>query len=196
MVSLRGAETPRQLFNSKGPCTDNAKQHESWYDDIRSIVSDRITSEEDRMPSSTSMWRHWLRSCWVAQLYQSAHMPDPYSLLPPPEQSGWKLLNGEYSVDWECPELQQQIQETIDFLMKGCSCKKGCTTMRCGCVKKGSRCGPGCNCKDCKNTKVPDEPEESTDSDSESSDSDEENIETEVITGLEYEYEDMIDMQT
>ncbi len=27
-----------------------------WYDDIRSIVSDRITSEEDRMPSHTSMW--------------------------------------------------------------------------------------------------------------------------------------------
>ncbi len=24
------------------------------------------------MPSRTSMWRHWLRSCWVAQLYQSA----------------------------------------------------------------------------------------------------------------------------
>ncbi len=27
-----------------------------WYDDIRSIVSDCITSEEDRMPSHTSMW--------------------------------------------------------------------------------------------------------------------------------------------
>ena len=34
------------------------------------------------------------------------------------------------------------------------------------------------------------------DSDSESSDSDsDDNIETEVITGLEYEYEDMIDTQ-
>ena len=51
----------------------------------------------------------------------------------------------------------------------------------------------GCNCRDCKNT---DNPEVSTDSDSESSDSDsDDNIETEVITGLEYEYEDMIDMQ-
>jgi len=123
MVSLRGAETPRQLLNSKGSCMDNAQQHESWYDDIRSIVSDRITSEEDRMPSRTSMWRHWLRSCWVAQLYQSAHEQDPFALLPPPEQSGWKIQNSEYSVDWECPQLQKQIQETIDFLMKGCSCK-------------------------------------------------------------------------
>ena len=31
---------------------------QSWYDDIRSIVSDRITSEEDRMPSRTSVCQH------------------------------------------------------------------------------------------------------------------------------------------
>ncbi len=56
MVSLRETETPQQLLNSKGSLgTDIAKQHEIWYDDIRSIVSDRITSEEDRMPSRTSM---------------------------------------------------------------------------------------------------------------------------------------------
>jgi len=80
--------------------------------------------------------------------------------------------------------------------MKGCSCKKGCTTMRCSCVKKGSPCGPGCNCRDCNTTTVPDNTEVSMDSDSESSDSDSDNnIETQVITGLEYEYEDMIDMQ-
>ena len=68
--------------------------------------------------------------------------------------------------------------------------------MRCSCVKKGSSCGPGCNCRHCKNTTVLDNPEVSMDSDSESSDSDNnDNIETEAITGLEYEYEDMIDMQ-
>ena len=48
MVSLRGAETPQHLL--KGSCMDNAQQHESWHDDIRSIVSNCITSEEDRMP--------------------------------------------------------------------------------------------------------------------------------------------------
>ncbi len=81
MVSLRG------LLNSKGVCTDNTKQHECWYNDIRSIVSDRITSEEDRM---TSMWRHWLRSCWVAQLYQRAHTQDPFDLLPKPDGNSRK----------------------------------------------------------------------------------------------------------
>ena len=32
----------------------------------------------------------------------------PFALLPPPEQSGWNLLNSEYLVDWECVELQQK----------------------------------------------------------------------------------------
>ncbi len=64
-------------------------------------------------------------------------------------------------------------------------------------MKKGSRCGQGCTCRDCKNT-IRDETEVQVDSDSESSESDEniEKIETEVVTGLEYEYDEMLDMQT
>ncbi len=71
--------------------------------------------------------------------------------------------------------------------------------MRCSCVKKGSQCGPGCTCRDCKNTET-EKREIELDSDSETSatgsgiDSDEagENIETEVITGLEYEYDELM----
>ena len=71
------------------------------------------------MPSLTSIWRHCLRSSWVAQLYQRAHTQDPFDLLP---QRGWKLQNSEYSVDWKCPTLQQHMKETMDFLTKGSSC--------------------------------------------------------------------------
>ena len=48
----------------------------------------------------------------------------------------------------------------MDFLMKGCSCKrgnkKGCKTKQCaGAVSKTcSNCGPGCNCKGCTNLPV------------------------------------------
>ena len=105
---------------------------------IRSIVSDRITSEE---PSLTSKWRHWLRSSWDAQLYRRAHIQDPFDLLPQPEKK-WmettepELQNSEYSVDWECLTLQQHtgMKETMDFLTKGCSCKKECTSMRYSCM--------------------------------------------------------------
>ena len=36
--------------------------------------------------------------------------------------------------------------------MKGCSCKSGCDTKRCGCWENGEACGPGCRCVNCKNT--------------------------------------------
>lgn len=59
LVSLRGIETPIQLFNAHIQSDNNTKtQHLLWYDDIRGIVSDRITCEQEWMPSHTSMWRH------------------------------------------------------------------------------------------------------------------------------------------
>ena len=70
VMSLRGVEAPLQLYNSKGASKSVKEQHEAWYDDVRAITSDRVTNEEDQMPSRTS--RHWLRSSWVAQLYQNA----------------------------------------------------------------------------------------------------------------------------
>ena len=69
MVSLKGTETPLQLFHAHPPSTDLKEQHLLWYNNIRQVVSDRITSEEERMPSPTSMWRHWLRACWVACMW-------------------------------------------------------------------------------------------------------------------------------
>ena len=37
-------------------------------------------------------------------------------------------------------------------MLRGCECKKGCTTKRCSCFKVGTKCGPGCKCTDCQNT--------------------------------------------
>lgn len=35
--------------------------------------------------------------------------------------------------------------------MKGCSCKRGCRTRQCSCVKAERKCGPGCRCYNCVN---------------------------------------------
>ena len=184
------------MFNSKLQCSCVKEQHEIWYNEIRGIVSDRITSEEERMPSHTSMWRHWLRSCWVARMWQNSSEADLFHMVPKPENSGWKLEDdGSYSFDWECPQLQQRIENTITFLIKGCSCKRGCLSLRCGCKKKGSHCGPGCQCQSCKNlplsdsgeplrttdSESDDEEEESNDDESSSDSEESENIQTEVI---------------
>ena len=91
------------------------------------------------------------------------------------------------------------MQDTIGFLTKGCSCKHGCKTKRCGYRKKGRHCGPGCDCHGCTNlfgnTDHQDPADESEDEgvetdqedqnsqcSSSSEDEDEDGIETEVIT--------------
>lgn len=43
------------------------------------------------------------------------------------------------------------MKSTIQFLTKGCSCKKGCASNNCGCRIKSKHCGPGCECQGCVN---------------------------------------------
>ena len=60
-----------------------------------------------------------------------------FSSLSRPEDSRWiHQADGSYHIDWEAPEVSEKIQSNIDFLLKGCSCKKGCVTRNCGCRRK------------------------------------------------------------
>ena len=130
-------------------------------------------------------------------MWRNSPMCDVYSDLPPTEENGWlKSPDGAYAFDWDCPEHQSQVQETIDFLIKGCACKKGCTNKQCGCKKRGNKCGPGCQCQGCTNlaTTIQQRPNTTDDSsDSEESDfmedSDQEMISTEVIKDTHYNYD-------
>ena len=153
------------------------EKHLEWYNTIRAIVSDRITSEQERMPSHTSMWRHWLRSCRIACMWSNASEEDIQNSLPLPEVCGrMKTSDGSYIVDWDCPSVQQHVKDTI----KGCGCKKGCTSQRCGCRKSGHHSGPGCSCQNCTNVLPINTDDQEIVSTSESEESEEE-IETEII---------------
>jgi len=110
----------------------------------------------------------------------------------PPELCGWiKDADGSYSIDWEDPDIQHKIKGTIEFLIRGCACKKGCKSNRCKCYKKGDHCGPGCECQGCVNIPI-DQPETaSSDSDTDTIDEDgssvassesEDSLETELVT--------------
>ena len=51
--------------------------------------------------------------------------PDQYDGLVPPELHGWVIDDVDdvgYSIDWEAQEVQQQIQKTLEFLSRGCTC--------------------------------------------------------------------------
>ena len=154
-VALKGHKTPRHLFNSMDNSLQPRKKHEEWLRNIREVISDRILNEEDRVPTFSSLWHHWQRSCWVSQLWQQSCESDIYMNLPSPEKSGWLLLDdGTYTTDWEAPEVKDKIKSNIDFLTNGCSCKKGCKTRGCGCRKRSVICGPGCLCHGCTNVNI------------------------------------------
>ena len=65
-------------------------------------------------------------------MWQNSSEEDMYTSLPLPEESGWIKSDGIYVIDWEAPEIQEKVQKSIEFLIKGCSCKKGCKTANCG----------------------------------------------------------------
>ena len=52
-----------------------------------------------------------------------------FQMFIPPEKSGWICKpDGTYEIEWETAEVQAKIQSTIDFLLKGCNCKKAAKT--------------------------------------------------------------------
>lgn len=202
VVSRLGFNTPCQLFNSIQGNTE--EKHKDWYMRIRGTIP--VMSEEERPPTITALHRHWKRCCWINNMWRNSSKANLYDGLAEPQSSGWiKDENGDWHIDWEAIEVEQRITRTIDFLNKGCGCKKGCGTMRCGCRKNGRQCGVSCECQGCTNMNHTqsshDKNEEETedlDDDSEQdeienedeedleaaeSDSDDENIETEIITG-------------
>jgi len=150
--AAKGYKTPIYLYNSIDASIQAEERHWQWLNQIREVVGTRIIHEEERVPSQTSLWWHWLRSCWISQMWQQSSQLEIYGSLPPPTEYGWKLSDGNYITEWESPNAQQTIRDNIEFLLKGCTCKSGCNTMKCGCRKKQRKCGPGCLCQNCMNT--------------------------------------------
>ena len=79
------------------------------------------------------------------------------------------------------------ITDNIKFLVKGCSCKKGCKNKKCGCRKEGRHCKAGCECVNCTyldsslNSKTKD-----TESDTDDSKDDDDTLEAEIDTDDSY----------
>ena len=193
-VSVYSFENPNQLFNSIST-TITTEKHKLWLDKIREVVAERITNEEDRVPSHTALWRHWLRVCWVSDMYSNSPKQDILDGITPPENSGWTIdAMGNHSIDWDAPDLQERVKGTIQFLTKGCTCKHGCKTRRCSCKKKSKHCGPGCECQGCVNLDVKtrhSSPSDTSNSDSDDTENESElRLECEVITNTIEEFID------
>ena len=101
LISSFSLETPVQLYNSiESSSTKPTERHKLWLQKIRNTVSNRTVNEEERVPTYTAPWRHWLRSCWVSKMWQNSPIPDNLYNLPRPGDSGWICTSEQkFSVD-------------------------------------------------------------------------------------------------
>ena len=127
-------ETPEQLFDTI-KANNEEEKHLKWMDIIRQVVSERILAEDERVPSTTALERHWKRTSWISLLWNNSIRQRIGQDLPPPQLSGWCIHSDHtYTIDWDSDEIEAKVRGTIEFLTKGCGCKKTrCLSSRCSC---------------------------------------------------------------
>ena len=50
--------------------------------------------------------------------------------------NGWLLDEEQMKIQWDSEENIKAVKTKVATLLRGCSCKKGCNTARCGFRKK------------------------------------------------------------
>ena len=68
-----------------------------------------------------------------------------------PTDYGWNTLENGYKIQYETDEQVLIVKQRVSKFTKGCKCKNGCKTKKCGCKKQELQCGPGCRCLNCEN---------------------------------------------
>ena len=108
VVSRLGFDTPTQLFNSipEQENTNSEGKHKEWYMLIRGAIP--VLSEDQRPPTLTALWRHWMRSSWINRMWENSPKIDLYSELAPPDSRGWikNETTAEWNIDWEAVDVQ------------------------------------------------------------------------------------------
>ena len=145
--------SPEAYYNQFLKPGQTALQHHNiWLDSIRQCIWDRIQFENDMIPNTDTLCRHWKRTCWVLDLWKQA---DTNTIITKPiTDYGWKVLDGNLSVEWDRESNMDAVKERVAGLLKGCGCRTGCQTRQCGCRSKEKACGEGCTCRNCTNTEL------------------------------------------
>ena len=143
--------SPEAYFNRFFlPTKTPLQNHETWLENIRQCIWDRVQFENLMIPNNDALHRHWRRVCWVLDLWAQA---DKNTIIPKPLfDYGWKIQDDALIVDWDSDINMDAVKERVEGLLKGCGCKTGCQTRQCRCKGKGKACGEGCNCTNCTNT--------------------------------------------
>lgn len=71
-VMLSEHKSPKQLYQSVNEAASLLQQHHQWLNIIRDNSWEKVTSEEEVMPSNDALEFHWQRCCWVSNLWGQA----------------------------------------------------------------------------------------------------------------------------
>ena len=146
-------ESHFKSFQDKASTESQLQVHSNWLEDIRQAVWDRITVENEVLPSVEALWRHWKRSCWVLDMWDQADQ-NPIEVKDI-SSYGWIVQDDAIGIDWDSAENMAKIEQRVWLLTKGCKCKTGCKRLNCGCKKRGNHCSEGCTCQHCSNMPPP-----------------------------------------
>ena len=116
-LSAFAHEFPKALLNSCQKASPE-ETHRYCLDTIRARVWECIDFENDLTPSWEALWRHWLRSGWIINMWSQA-VQNHYTLLPLNEY-GWHVDGEELTIDWDDPINMQKVTDTVSLLLKGC----------------------------------------------------------------------------
>ena len=73
-------------------------------------------NETQRLPTLTALNRHWMRCCWIKEMWKNSVKANQFQEIPLPECQGWlKDDRGNYSIDWESDDTLKKIQDNLDF---------------------------------------------------------------------------------
>ncbi|CAC5406690.1 unnamed protein product [Mytilus coruscus] len=125
-------------------------KHVALIKDFRGRMWKRVWSEVEMIPNAETLKLHWLRCCWIMQYWKQGNTN--FMSLPEINSYGWNISDGEITVVSDTEINMKKVNDTIQWYTKGCSCKSGCTTLRCSCKKSANKyCSPGCKCVNCVN---------------------------------------------
>ena len=146
-----GVQTPSSLYYSLGQSgISQYDQHCKWLSTIRDAVWQRIYFEDELIPTVDALQRHYKRAMWVINYWSQS--TNNIMDFPHLEQYGYVQTGESIMPEWDSEENIQCVKERVNFLLKGCCCKKSkCQTKQCKCLKAGRLCGPGCQCVNCNN---------------------------------------------
>ena len=78
---------------------DQLHQHSGWLIDICQNIWDGNTFENQMIPSTDALWRHWKRSCWIIDMWRQADKN--ITVLQPLNSHGWTITGSHLTIDWD-----------------------------------------------------------------------------------------------